>query len=210
VTLKEAKDFVFIGKHVPRTDSKAKSNGTAQFTQDVKLPDMLTAVVAHPTRFGARLHVAELPLARRDYDEVPVLLRNPAWLRPFELLLGLVGPPRYGSIDPTPFLAVFFPLFFGLVLGDIGFGLVLFALALLARRRGWGGELGRRAAQVAVVCATSAILCGAFFGEVFGELGAPLGIHPLVIDRRVAFMPLLGVTVALGAVQVLLAPGANS
>ena len=47
------KDFVFIGKHVPRTDSKAKSNGTAQFTQDVKLPDMLTAVVAHPPRFGA-------------------------------------------------------------------------------------------------------------------------------------------------------------
>ena len=43
VKLKDAKDFVFIGKHVPRTDSKAKSNGTAQFTQDVKLPEMLTA-----------------------------------------------------------------------------------------------------------------------------------------------------------------------
>ncbi|MFO1325586.1 MAG: xanthine dehydrogenase family protein molybdopterin-binding subunit [Burkholderiales bacterium] len=52
VKLKDAKDFVFIGKHVPRTDSKAKSNGTARFTQDVKLPDMLTAVVAHPPRFG--------------------------------------------------------------------------------------------------------------------------------------------------------------
>ena len=52
VKLKDAKDFVFIGKHVPRTDSKAKSNGTAQFTQDVKLPDMLTAVVAHAPRFG--------------------------------------------------------------------------------------------------------------------------------------------------------------
>ncbi|MFO1317008.1 MAG: xanthine dehydrogenase family protein molybdopterin-binding subunit [Burkholderiales bacterium] len=55
VTLKDAKDFVYIGKHVPRTDSKAKSNGTAQFTQDVKLPDMLTAVVAHAPRFGQRL-----------------------------------------------------------------------------------------------------------------------------------------------------------
>jgi isoquinoline 1-oxidoreductase beta subunit len=54
VTLKEAKDFVFIGKHVPRTDSKAKSNGTAQFTQDVKLPGMLVAVVAHPPRFGGK------------------------------------------------------------------------------------------------------------------------------------------------------------
>ena len=53
VKLKDAKDFVYIGKHAPRTDSRAKSNGTAMFTQDVKFPDMLTAVVAHPPRFGA-------------------------------------------------------------------------------------------------------------------------------------------------------------
>ena len=51
--LKDPKDFVYIGKHVPRTDSKAKSTGTAIYTQDVKLPGMLTAVVAHPPRFGA-------------------------------------------------------------------------------------------------------------------------------------------------------------
>ena len=55
VKVKDAKDFVYIGKVAPRTDSKAKSNGTARFTQDVKLPDMLTAVVAHPPRFGQRL-----------------------------------------------------------------------------------------------------------------------------------------------------------
>ncbi len=55
VTLKDPKDFVFIGKHVPRTDSVAKSNGSATFTQDVKLPDMLTAVVAHAPRFGQGL-----------------------------------------------------------------------------------------------------------------------------------------------------------
>jgi len=56
VKLKDAKDFTYIGKDVAkRTDSKAKSNGTAQFTQDVKLPDMLTAVVAHPPRFGQKL-----------------------------------------------------------------------------------------------------------------------------------------------------------
>jgi len=55
VKLKDAKDFVYIGKQVPRTDSKAKANGTARFTQDVKLPDMLTAVVAHAPRFGQRV-----------------------------------------------------------------------------------------------------------------------------------------------------------
>ena len=56
VKLKDAKDFVYIGKQVPRTDSKAKSNGTARFTQDVKLPDMLTAVVAHAPRFGQKVN----------------------------------------------------------------------------------------------------------------------------------------------------------
>ena len=53
VRLKQPKDFVFIGKHVTRKDGKAKSNGTAMFTQDVRLPGMLTALVAHPPRFGA-------------------------------------------------------------------------------------------------------------------------------------------------------------
>ena len=55
VRLKDPKNFVLIGKHVPRKDTRAKSNGTAQFTLDVRLPDMLTAVVAHPPRFGARV-----------------------------------------------------------------------------------------------------------------------------------------------------------
>jgi isoquinoline 1-oxidoreductase subunit beta len=54
VKLKDAKDFVFIGKSFPRTDSKAKSNGTARFTQDVKMPEMLTALVLHAPRFGQK------------------------------------------------------------------------------------------------------------------------------------------------------------
>src|SRR5258706_2207723 len=55
VKLKDAKDFVYIGKRVPRTDSRAKTNGTAQYTQDVKLPGMLTAMVLHAPRFGAKV-----------------------------------------------------------------------------------------------------------------------------------------------------------
>ena len=53
--LKDPKDFIYIGKQVPRTDSRAKSTGTAKFTQDVQLPGMLTAVVAHPPRFGGKV-----------------------------------------------------------------------------------------------------------------------------------------------------------
>jgi isoquinoline 1-oxidoreductase beta subunit len=53
VKLKDPKQFKLIGKRVPRKDSRAKTNGTAQFTSDVKLTGMLTALVAHPPLFGA-------------------------------------------------------------------------------------------------------------------------------------------------------------
>lgn len=55
VKLKNPKDFVYIGKGVARIDSKAKINGSAIFTQDINLPGMLTAVVAHAPRFGAKV-----------------------------------------------------------------------------------------------------------------------------------------------------------
>jgi isoquinoline 1-oxidoreductase beta subunit len=54
VKLKDPRDFVLIGKRAPRTDARAKSNGTALYTQDMKLPGMLTALVAHPPRFGGK------------------------------------------------------------------------------------------------------------------------------------------------------------
>ena len=55
VPLKSAAEFVYIGRDVPRTDIPAKIDGSAVYTQDIYLPDMLTAVVAHPPRFGAVL-----------------------------------------------------------------------------------------------------------------------------------------------------------
>lgn len=55
VALKDPKDFIYIGKRFPRKDTHEKVTGTAIYTQDIKLPDMLVAVVAHPPLFGAKL-----------------------------------------------------------------------------------------------------------------------------------------------------------
>jgi isoquinoline 1-oxidoreductase beta subunit len=65
VQLKDPKNFTLIGKPAARTDARAKSNGTAQFTQDVKLPGMLTAVVLHPPRFGAKLRSFDAAKAKQ-------------------------------------------------------------------------------------------------------------------------------------------------
>jgi V/A-type H+-transporting ATPase subunit I len=69
----------------------------------------------------------------RDYDpgpdeKVPVILENSPLVKPFGIVVGLYGLPRYGAVDPSPVLAVFFALFFGLCLTDAGYGLFLAAL----------------------------------------------------------------------------------
>lgn len=64
IVLKDPKDFIYIGKTVTRTDNRAKTNGSAIYTQDVQLPNMLTAVVAHPPRFGATLKSVDAARAK--------------------------------------------------------------------------------------------------------------------------------------------------
>ena len=65
VKLKDPRDFVLIGKDLPRKDSKLKSTGTAKFTQDVQFPGLLTAVVAHPPRFGATVAKIDADAAKQ-------------------------------------------------------------------------------------------------------------------------------------------------
>lgn len=153
---------------------------------------------------GGRAILVTQPVEPAEYDEAPVALRNPPFVRAFEPLVGFFALPRYGSVDPTPCVAGFFPLFFGLMLGDVGFGALALALALLARVKGWGGGLGRRLATVAAACAFSAIAFGLLFGELFGELGAPLGLHPILFDRRTAALSLLGLALGLGTLHIVL------
>jgi isoquinoline 1-oxidoreductase beta subunit len=73
VKLKDPADWIYIGKDVPRSDSAAKSLGRATFTQDVRLPGMLTVLVAHPPRFGAKVKAVDASKARRVVGVVDVL-----------------------------------------------------------------------------------------------------------------------------------------
>ncbi len=77
VKLKEAREFKLIGRPLPRKDSVAKTTGAALFTQDVRLPGMLVAVVAHPPRFGATVRGVDEAGARAVKGVVDVV-RIPA------------------------------------------------------------------------------------------------------------------------------------
>lgn len=138
-------------------------------------------------------------------EDAPVVLQNPRLFRPFELLTGMMPLPRYGSIDPTPFVAVFFPMFFGLVLGDVGYGLVLALLAALLHWRSTPDSTRRAVARVGGACAAFAIGFGVLFGEFFGDLGRRwFGMPHLLLDREESLLPFLALTVAIGAVHVVL------
>jgi V/A-type H+-transporting ATPase subunit I len=102
--------------------------------------DRARVVEALRKQFGADLVVAHRPADEHHDEGVPVRLENAGWARPFQILLSLFAPPKYGNFDPTWTLAIFFPLFFGVIVGDIAFGLIFAGLAWMLRRRGVAGK----------------------------------------------------------------------
>ena len=156
-------------------------------------------------KHGDAVIVEEKEILRKDLDDVPVALRNPSYFKPFELLVRLLPPPRYTSIDPTPFIGIFFPLFFGMILGDIGYGLLLLLVAagLIAFAR--GRRTLRHVGQILLVASIYTIVFGALYAECFGEAGARmLGLENACIDRRTSIMPMVYFTLAVGSVHVLI------
>ena len=158
--------------------------------------------------FGDAVAVSEVATEEWASQEAPVVLSNPRLFRPFETLTSVFPLPRYGTIDPTPFVAVFFPAFFGLMVGDVGYGAALAGLGLLLHRMSKPGTLLRNVAEIIGPCALFSIMAGFLFGEVFGDFGSrQFGLRPILFDRHEAMMPFLLLAVALGAVHILLGLG---
>jgi V/A-type H+-transporting ATPase subunit I len=118
-----------------------------------------------------------------DMGNPPVLLYNPAPVRPFELLLSLLPLPKYGSIDPTGFIATFFPPMFGLMLGDAGYGLLIAGISALLIAFGKRRPVVRSVGVVLGFCAFFTIGFGFVFGEFFGGTGRQIGLTPLWQER---------------------------
>lgn len=184
-------------------------------------------------QFGDDLVVDHRPADEHHDVGVPVKLDNPGWMRPFQGLLALFAPPRYGNFDPTWTLATFFPLFFGIVVGDIAYGLIFLAVGLWIRRRGAAGknlDLGplgivipaRNLPGIGTVinwAAAWSIVWGVVYGEFWGNFlerwpaNQPVfypgdkGIFEILLFRVEVFTPLLIITLGFGVLQVLLGWG---
>lgn len=156
-------------------------------------------------RFGGSVMVREMGIREDEVDLIPVYIKNPAFLRPFEIFINILPPPKYSSVDPTPYLALFFPTFFGLMLGDVGYGGILLITSLYMKRRFRGRDFISSLASVFTISSLFAIVFGILFGEFFGDLGERLGLlHPIIFDRIKALRVFLTLAIGIGLGHVIL------
>jgi V/A-type H+-transporting ATPase subunit I len=102
-------------------------------------------------------------------EEPPVKLKNPKPIKPFEFFINLVSTPKYEEIDPTIILFITFPLFFGLMIGDLGFGAGLMALGAVMRLKLKGSPDLYKLSSIIIAGGFMASLFGFFvFAEAFG------------------------------------------
>ena len=172
-------------------------------------------------RFKDQLIVTQLQITQKDFGEAPVALDNPRWAKPYETLMGFMGTPEYGTYDPTWMLAIFYPLFFGMIVGDIGYGAIMLGTVIWLRMRYKANANVQVATAILGPAATSAIIFGFIYGEFFGlelpkldpRFQAPTlainGMQVLPFERTATEMirPLMYIALAIGVFQVVLGLG---
>ncbi|MFA4825246.1 MAG: V-type ATPase 116kDa subunit family protein [Methanoregula sp.] len=162
------------------------------------------------TEFQNRVVMVDLEVTAKDLEHAPTFYDNPWFVRPFEFFMKLVSPPDSREVDPSPILAIFFPFFFGIMVGDIGYGLVILVFALLMKKKFESIEWLTQLMNILIISSIPAILFGFFFGEFFGNFGEMMGwLHPVQFlgitwNRAEAIIPMLILAVSIGVVHIFL------
>jgi V/A-type H+/Na+-transporting ATPase subunit I len=109
----------------------------------------------------------------------PTMVSHNRFVRPFEEITKLYGLPHYDELDPTPIIAITFPLIFGLMFGDIGHGLLLLIGGLILGMLIKKGQAIKNVCWILAACGVGAIIAGVLFGEFFGiQVFSPLWFSP--------------------------------
>jgi V/A-type H+-transporting ATPase subunit I len=160
--------------------------------------------------FGNRVIVNELDVDPEKMDEAPTFYDNPAFVKPFEFLMQMVSPPKYREVDPSPLFAIFFPFFFGLMVGDIAYGAIILVFAFIMKKKYQAEIWLQHLMDILIISSIPTIFFGVLFGEFFGNFGEEMGwIHPvhflgITWNRIEALVPLLILAIAIGVFHVFL------
>jgi V/A-type H+-transporting ATPase subunit I len=113
-------------------------------------------------------------------DEPPVIQNNSTIVNPFEVLVKAVNSPKYSEFDPTITIFLTFPLFFGFMIGDIGYGLIYMLIGWIMYRR-YDSEGISNLGAVIVWMGLWTALFGALYGEILGlHFLEWFGMHPVI------------------------------
>lgn len=157
------------------------------------------------SEFSKSVVLEKKEIREEDMGRVPVTLKNPAYFQPFELFTRLLPLPKYTSYDPTVFVGIFFPVFFGMIFGDAGYGLILIAVAVFLYLKYRARRVISDASKILFISSINSIFFGVLYGEFFGDLGNKLfGMEPIYLERREAIIPLLFFALAVGLVHVII------
>ena len=119
-------------------------------------------------RFGCAWETEDPP--EEEYPEVPVSLKNNKFTNALNMVTNMYSLPAYGTVDPNPLMAPFFILFFGLMMADMGYGLIMIAAAIvaMAKMKPEGGS--RVFCQLLLYGGIATFAMGALTGGFFGDV----------------------------------------
>lgn len=189
--LESAADRLSVRQQIARTDSTVVITGWIKEEDRARVESALSAL-------GAQLDVSfDEPSSG---DEVPVILKNPKWLEPFELLTDLYGRPAYGEIDPTLAMAPFFTLFFAICIGDVGYGIMLIVAFMLIKAKLDVAPGVIKFSNMMIYGGLAAIPVGIAFGSYFA---LPIDSLPTALQNLQLIDPLNELTTFLGLMLVI-------
>jgi V/A-type H+-transporting ATPase subunit I len=164
------------------------------WTPAAKIPQLQE----HVGRVSNEVMIEVSPPQSRQEAGTPVALEQVSPLKAFQSLVTTYSQPLYGELDPTPLMAITFPLIFGIMFGDVGHGLLLLLLGILLASRAIKKLRGlANFGAVVIACGVTSMIFGFLYGSVFGneELLTALWVEPL--DE---IMDILLATVGIGAI----------
>ena len=124
-----------------------------------------------------RSYRAQMEIYEPDYEneDVPVLIENKSFAAGVESITDMYSPPSNKDVDPNPIMAFFYYAFFGLMLSDAGYGLLMLIFAIFAKKKLKVTGNMKKTADMAMYCGISTIFWGVMFGGFFGDLIATIG-----------------------------------
>jgi len=160
--------------------------------------------------FAGRVIINELVLTSDEMADAPTYYDNPRFVKPFEYLMRVVSPAKSTELDPSPLMAIFFPIFFGIMVGDIAYGLIIIAFAITMKWKFSDRDWLQYLMNILIISSIWTILFGWLYGEFFGDFGEHMGwLEPQVIfgvtlHRLEAIVPFLFLSLAIGVFHVFL------